>query len=459
MFALPGILLLLVFVYVRPQEFLEQVRAIPFLYLFCALAAFGLAVDLKLRISRPTMTPHLPWVIGFLVWCIITLLVRAPDRALGGAIDLAIPVTLYALLAHGIQSFKALQLASLTVLLLVLFVAGVGVHQGFQPFNCMAIDWQSGGEEAHADGRPCVKPRDCEGEGAEPGADYMCERVGLFGTSSIGAGRVRYRGVLQDPNFLALAVGIGVPFAFALFDRKRSAGRGTLLVVTLAICLTCAVFTKSRGGQLVFMAVAGAYFVRQYRMKGLLLAALFALPLMLFGGRSGDEAESSSVERISCMYEGMSMFKEYPLFGVGQGQFVDHYIQTAHNSYVLAPAELGFPGFVLWSVIMYLSVKIPIKALSAGPTAGEAARVARVWGMAFTAGIVGLLLGILFLSFNYHHILWIYVGLSGALYTTIRTHDPAWDVKFSFRDFALVIVIDIALIVLLFGYTRWKGAA
>ena len=43
---------------------------------------------------------------------------------------------------------------------------------------------------------------DCH-EGGEPGAIYRCERVGLFGTVSVGEGRVRYRGVLKDPNELA----------------------------------------------------------------------------------------------------------------------------------------------------------------------------------------------------------------------------------------------------------------
>jgi len=61
------------------------------------------------------------------------------------------------------------------------------------------------------------------GAGAEPGAEYMCERPGLFGTCSIGGGRVRYRGSLNDPNALALTTVFALPMAFAFFERKRSA--------------------------------------------------------------------------------------------------------------------------------------------------------------------------------------------------------------------------------------------
>ena len=69
------------------------------------------------------------------------------------------------------------------------------------------------------DGRPCVTPRECYLGDAEPGGQYMCEHIGWFGTTSVGNGRVRYRGVLQDPNELALAGGIGLPLAFALGQR------------------------------------------------------------------------------------------------------------------------------------------------------------------------------------------------------------------------------------------------
>ena len=60
MFAIPGIVLLLVQGYLRPQEFFVQLQSVPFLYLFFALALFGLAVDLKLRHTQLIASPLLP---------------------------------------------------------------------------------------------------------------------------------------------------------------------------------------------------------------------------------------------------------------------------------------------------------------------------------------------------------------------------------------------------------------
>ena len=53
MFAIPGILGLLLFIYVRPQEIVPALARVPFLYLFLALSLFGLMIDLRLRVTKP----------------------------------------------------------------------------------------------------------------------------------------------------------------------------------------------------------------------------------------------------------------------------------------------------------------------------------------------------------------------------------------------------------------------
>jgi O-Antigen ligase len=464
MFAIPGIVLLLVFIYVRPQEFIAPLRALPLLYLFFGLAMFGFAVDLKLRRIRPMLTPQLGWAVLFFGWCMLTLVVRDPSKLPRNGLELGISIISYLLIGHAVQTFRTFQLVVGTLLAVTLFLSLVGVNQGLAPFGCHVIDTSHPGDLSVGkyDGRPCENERECLRDDPEPGADYLCEQVGWFGTSSIGGGRVRYLGPLQDPNELSLAIGIGVPFAFAFFERKRSTARLLLLLATLGLVATCTVFTQSRGGQLVFVAAVGAYFVKRYGVKGLIFGAVLALPLLMLGGRSGEEAESSSLERLECWYEGMSMFKQYPIFGVGQGQFTEHHFLTAHNSYVLAPAELGFPGMVLWSIVVYITVKIPVSALRrlsprSSPAHGPEADVARTWAMSLLAALLGLLVGIFFLSFCYHQTLWIFIGLSGGLYCSLKRHDPDWDVKFGLRDLILVIGIDVLLVATLFVYTRLKA--
>jgi len=129
------------------------------------------------------------------------------DRRGPPIMGLLICIALYALIAHGVQSFRALHAVAGAVLAMVLLVCGVGAHQGFAPQGCVVLDESSPGDTSAAtpDGRPCDTIRSCYLGDAEPGAEYACEHIGLLGTTSVGGGRVRYRGVLQDPNELALA--------------------------------------------------------------------------------------------------------------------------------------------------------------------------------------------------------------------------------------------------------------
>jgi hypothetical protein len=461
MFAIPGIIALVVFIYARPQEFFEHLQAVPLLYLFFGLALYGALVDVRVGNLRLRSTPQFPWVLAFFLYASSTVLIRAPGDAFGHILSLAVCIALYALVAHGVQTFRALHVVAGSVLAMVLVVCGVGAHQGFAPTGCIVVDETNRGDNASGkpDGRPCDTVRSCYLGDAEPGAEYLCEHVGLFGTTSVGRGRVRYRGVLQDPNELALAGGVGLPLAFAIGSvPKRSLGKGALVFLTLVLVVLCAVLTGSRSGQLVFLAVLGCYFFQRFGWKGVLVAGTAALPLLVLGGRSGAEAESSTTERIDCWMEALSMWKANPLIGVGLGQFGEYHYLTAHNSYLLALAELGPIGMLLFSIVVYLSLKIPLGVLrQVTPAAGADAAVstARPWAMALLAAFAGLVVGIFFLSFAYHYVLWIYIGLAGALYSAVRTHDPTFRVRFGLKDLALVVAANVGIVATVYLYTKW----
>ncbi len=61
MLALPSFIVLVVFVYLRPQEYFEALKSVPFLHLSCALAMFGLLVDLRLGLLRLRPWPRGCW--------------------------------------------------------------------------------------------------------------------------------------------------------------------------------------------------------------------------------------------------------------------------------------------------------------------------------------------------------------------------------------------------------------
>lgn len=463
MLALPGIVALIVLIYARPQEFLQPLRAVPLLYLGFGLAVLGGILDLRLKNARLYVTPQLGWVVLFFAWAGLTIVIRDPGQARSQLTSLSICVALFLLIAHGVQGFRGLHTVAAVVLAMVLFVSGVGAHQGFAKTGCVLIDESIPGDQATGkfDGRLCETQRTCYyGSGAEPGAQYRCERIGLFGTTSVGRGRVRYRGVLQDPNELALVGGVGLPMAFAFGQAHGLHRYRALAIFAFALILLCAVLTGSRGGQLVFVAVLAAYFVNRVGIVGLVLGGVLALPLLLLGGRGGSDASRSTMERIDCWAEALSMWREHPVFGVGLGRFTEYHYMTAHNSYLLALGELGLPGMLLFGLLMYCSAKVPFMVLrrssSSLPELLPGTDLMRAWSMALLAAFVGLAVGLFFLSFTYHYVLWIYFGLSGALYSAVRRHDPSFRVRIHWPDLAIVSAACAFIIAVVYLYTRWK---
>jgi O-antigen ligase len=460
-FAIPGIAVLIVFILCRPQEFIEALQKLPMLYLCAAAAVGGFVLDIKLRRLQPIAAPTLPWIVAFIVWALICNAVKVPDKFTGLAIELAILFVLYGTIAHGVQRFRNFQVVAGTVLAACMFLTFVCFHQGFQDHGCLLTNDVTPGEGV-PDGRACESPRvpdACYGAGAEPGAEYRCEKVGMFGTYSI-EGRVRYRGEVNDPNELAMTICLGgLAFVIAFVQRRRTPGAVLLGTLGGILVLWTVLMTQSRGGLVVALAVPGVYFVKRYGLAGLVVAAAGAVPLLALSGDGGrDMSAAASTElRYEAWASGLEMFKASPLFGVGQRQFAEHHFMTAHNSYILALAELGFVGLVLFVTLMYLSMKglwVGLRQLENVP----GAQVARVWGMALLAGFFGMAFQIGTLSFAYHSVLWVFLGLAAAWVGAVRHHMPELRIRMTVRELVIVTAAcAVYALMVLPLFLRWKG--
>ncbi len=462
MFALPGIVLLIAFVYLRPQEFIPILAKVPLLYLFFALAAFGLAVDVRIRVARMKATPQSWWVVAFVSWALATVAVFAPARMIALGIDLLIPVGVFALITLGVQSLRAYRILAWLLVGLSFCLALIGIHQGNAKTGCVQIDTETADDLSvgEFDGRSCETTTQCYGSQANPSSDYLCERIGLFGTTSIGR-RVRYRGILQDPNELALAVSIGWALSFGLLGavRRRRYQRYRWAVAISGIATAvCVVYTQSRGGMLVLLTVVGTFALWRYKWKGALVGILMALPLVVVAssGPERRDADASSEERLEAWATGVDLFFSKPLTGVGARQFTQHHFLTAHNSYILMAAELGFPGLFMFLTIFYLALKTSflISVRYRGdPRAGPAVQLSD----ALFGATCGLAVGAFFLSLSYHMLMWIVFALSGALYSSVRVHDPSFRVRFGTKDLGAVLAGSVFLIVFMRLFLRFKG--
>jgi O-Antigen ligase len=446
-FAIPGISALIIFILARPQEFFPLLQRVPFLHIFTALAVLGWVIDIRLRRLQPIASPTLPWVVGFFAWCIASSAVVIPEQLMGRTIEMAILFALYGTIAHGIQRFRTFQLVAGVLVTTCMFITLICFHESLAPKQCIGGEDADGDIQGSPDGRDCEVNEDCRGPDAEPGLEYQCERVGLFGTYTI-EDRVRYRGELHDPNEVALTICAGalsLLIGFAL--RKRRPLWTLLLSAGVGIVFFTVFQTQSRGGLVAAMLVPAIYLLRRYGPLSMLPAAIVALPVLLLGGRSGEAADVSTQLRYEAWATGLDMFHHNPIFGVGPRQFGEHHFLTAHNSYVLTLAELGLPGMILFVCVLYLSMKCLIVGVrQLGKLPGT--QVAQVWGMTLLASMAGIVFQINTLSFAYHSVLWIFFGLCGAWCSAVRHHLPEFRVKLDWKD---LLIVSGACVIYAFG--------
>ncbi len=467
MFALAGIIGLMVSIYMRPYEWNADLSTLPFLQVCCMLAVIGLAVDLATRRTRLIGNPMTPFCVFLACWCSFTLGLAAPELVASKSSPVFIALTLFILISHGVQTVKSFTWLVMTIFALGLFVAYVGADQGLNDFGCHIVPPKDDARRPFYDGRSCQATEDIRQEDAVnlcyqgpsvKNVFYSCEKPGFFSTSSI-EGRVRYLGVLTDPNELALATSLTLPIAFAFFEMKRSATRLLMLLFGVGLVALEVVFTKSRGGQIVFAVVLGAYFVKKYGIKrGVMIAGVLAVPLIVLGGRSGEAADQSSLDRLEAASVAIHLLIQYPIRGAGYTQFLEHHGLTAHNAYLLSAGELGWPGLLCFASIIYLCIKTTVTVLRFDFDEDDPeGSTIKSLAMAMLADFSGISIGIFLLSWTYHFVLWIHFGLVGSLYAVMKNKYPSFHVRLSLKELAAIFGVWICILTGLSIHIYRKG--
>jgi hypothetical protein len=460
-------------VVLKPQEFVPALAGLPLLYIVLGLFTVAFAADALRGRARVDLPPHAPFVLAFFLWGAFVTLVRKPTVLQREVTELAIVFCIFGVIGLGLGTTKALRKFCWTLLACMIFATGVAIAQSRGPYGCMIAaegDWEGKGELEY-DGRGCETALDCRRDGL-PDVNYRCERVGPFGTATIG-GRVRYRGTLADPNELSLAAVMALPFALAFAERRRSrrdpqqkpsaaslalpplvtdgllAAVGSIfriapaLVVALVFAVMI-VLSQSRMGVLVFLVVMGLAFLRRAGVFGVVIGCIAFPPLLLLGGRSGAEAEASADERLDLVAEALTMIRRSKGIGFGLGQFANESTRglTAHNSYLLSAAETGVIGACLFSLVLYGALKVPVKLwFGSYDVDDELRRLAP----AIAISLVGAYVGIFFLSWSYKEFLYMLLGASAALYQAARAQDARFSVRIDVREAASVCALCLLL--------------
>lgn len=175
--------------------------------------------------------------------------------------------------------------------------------------------------------------------------------------------RMRSTGIFKDPNDLSMLLVVGMVLAGYSFFDPRVVFFKPALFGALAMFFYALILTKSRGGLLALLVALGALFQARFGWKKAALLGALALPalVVLAGGRqadiSGGVSEGTGQSRIQLWSYGLTMFRWFPLFGVGHDQYREWAGNVAHNSFLHAFSELGVVGGVLLLGAFYYAVR------------------------------------------------------------------------------------------------------
>lgn len=264
--------------------------------------------------------------------------------------------------------------------------------------------------------------------------------------------RIRYLGPLSDPNDLGMLLVMAIPL-IVLFSTRVNTFFKLILWGVVGLFLYGIKLTNSRGTLLAAMSIFGLWFLRTYGLKRCIQLSVIGIPALLvvmskFRTISADD--ESAEGRLDAWYEGYQMLMGSPLFGVGVNGFLDHHYLTAHNSFVLAFAEMGLVGVLIWTGLLVTTAVLLIqvsmkKFVPAGiqltpyqqkEVEGEA-RIA----LALLYSATGFAVSAFFLSRTYVPLLYFFVGLAAANYCRAtalfpkapKIYDPRSLMKLSFK--------------------------
>lgn len=195
--------------------------------------------------------------------------------------------------------------------------------------------------------------------------------------------------------------------------------------------------------------------VRSLVLGGILLSLIVAFA----PSRMGGGVDQSSMDRIYAWYEGYQMFKWRPVFGIGQGQFMEYHPKTAHNSWVLALSEIGLFGYYFWfslttSTLLY---QYKIYQFLSGFMGSEKFKVLerpvqaslngeRLMANSLMLSTLGSLTAAFFLSRTYMVLIFLNAGLAVSQYHRIKDQNIGYDFRFGRIKMFILTLMSILII-------------
>ena len=181
-------------------------------------------------------------------------------------------------------------------------------------------------------------------------------------------------GVFHDPNDFSLILVIAI--IACIYDLRgcRKPWLRTLLLVPPVLFGYALFLTRSRGGMMAAVGALLAFMCARLGCRNALTLALLTPFLLLFvSGRQTqldiDNPQETFQGRLGIWSDSLDLFRNEPIFGLGQGKVIDTIGHVCHNSYLQAFVEMGVAGGIVFTGAFYLALRGLWRATPVGPLA------------------------------------------------------------------------------------------
>ena len=243
-------------------------------------------------------------------------------------------------------------------------------------------------------------------------------------------------GIYSNPNDLAFAIVLALPFALAFMVTTKNAIAKAIWACGMLVMMMALVLTASRAGviDLICMGVVTLYHfgIRGKRFYLIVAAALACILVMStaggllfdrFAALSGDSdteesAYGSYEARMYLMKRAAEGIATYPVFGLGMHNFPNYSLiwHDVHMTYMQIAVEGGIPAFILYMLFFRRGFK-NLKALLKNKNLDE---TTTLFVGALHGSLIGYAVGALFAPEAYQFFPYFAVAFTAALLQTVK---------------------------------------
>jgi O-antigen ligase len=244
------------------------------------------------------------------------------------------------------------------------------------------------------------------------------------------------KGILENPNDLAINIAINFPLCLAFFFAAKGRASKLFWGVSLIFMAYGVVATYSRSG-LLAMLVTGVICIWEFGIKGKRTVVLVTTVLAGFigvgvilgtphyliriesifrGNIEGSGDRNSLAAREELLKESLVVMAKHPLLGIGPGNFPSYTEswRVVHNTYTELGAEAGLPGVLLYVLLLALTMR-KIKRVRKLP-GYQSSEDIRLWTSALWAAMAAYVSGAMFASTEYNLFPYFMVGYICSVY-------------------------------------------